>query len=239
MLSCKRKDHNKPPNYSMTPVDSPPPTPFVTFTSDDVHYHDIVPQQSPTLANNRYSYSEASEDEIVTSEDERSNHHRRDSQAARYLRQFQSPASLSERSNRTPRPHYNRSSTSNAAFSNAPSLSHTPASSTASTSIPYTPSARPLPPRTNPHSTSWSSKSVDLVTPFTKCSSMHMTSVRGPDSFTTLTGLKTHPISTTTTATGTAAGEMLSYEKKASIPSISPGQGSLKQLLISTETPAS
>ncbi|KAF1987894.1 hypothetical protein K402DRAFT_329483 [Aulographum hederae CBS 113979] len=223
--ACKRKDNTKVLSFSSYSPESPPMTPFANFTFDDIPHRDIVPQLSPTTSySNRFSYSEASDEEhTFPTEDYKygHGHTRSESEAARYLRQFQSPSSLSEESRRTPRPRYNRSSTSMANMSIAPSLSHTPNSSV-SMSMPYTPSARPLPPRTQ-HSSSYTSKSVDLVTPFAP---MPMAS---SESLTTLTGLKTPPMTRSTTDF-TAMGEM-QYEKKSSLPSLSPGHGSLKQLL--------
>jgi hypothetical protein len=145
-----------------------------------------------------------------------------DSEASRYLRQFQSATAMAETSSRPVRPRYNRASTSQATFSAAPSLSHTPASSV-SFSMPYTPSTRPLPPRTNPHSLSYGSRSIDLVTPFTHAATTPSSSPQY--------SLKSTPVSRT--STGTVEGKIL-YEKKSPLPSASPASGSLKRLFAST-----
>lgn len=145
-----------------------------------------------------------------------------DSDASRYLRQFQSAtASSTETAVRPNRPRFNRASTSQVTFSTAPSLSHTPASSV-SLSMPYTPSTRPLPPRTNPHSSSYSSKSIDLVTPW----SGTYTAPSSPPQY----SLKAAPVSHT--SINTIEGEIL--YAKSPIPSMSPANGSLGRLLAST-----
>jgi hypothetical protein len=139
------------------------------------------------------------------------------SEASRYLRQFQSSTYTAENV-RTHRPQYSRSSLSQASNSVAPSLSHTPASSV-SYSLPYTPAtSRPLPPRHNPHGSSYGSKSIDLVTPLTAPSS--------PKSY----SHKTWPISTTSTST--IEGEIV--YAKSPVPSLSAANGSLSHLLAST-----
>jgi hypothetical protein len=138
------------------------------------------------------------------------------SEASRYLRQFQS-STYSTETMRAPRPRYSRASTSQVSFSAAPSLSHTPASSV-SYSLPFTPAnARPLPPR-HPQSSSYGSKSINLVTPLTAPSSPKLYSH------------KTYPISTTSTST--IEGEIV--YAKSPVPSLSAANGSLGQLLAST-----
>jgi hypothetical protein len=139
------------------------------------------------------------------------------SEASRYLRQFQSTTYTTENA-RIHRPYYSRASTSQASASVAPSLSHTPASSF-SYSLPYTPAtSRPLPPRHNPHGSSYGSKSIDLVTPLTAPSS--------PKSY----SYKTPAISTTSTST--IEGEIV--YAKSPVPSLSAANGSLGRLLAST-----
>jgi hypothetical protein len=212
--SCRKKDSNK-------ALESPPRTPFsstFSLSDDNLPGRDIVPQRSPRAAqSNRlsYGYSEASDEEL----DQRLG---QDSEAARYLRQFQTTASQQEVWIR-PRPQMSRSSASIAAMSNAPSLSHTPAS-TASLSLPYTPSSRPLPPRSYHAraSSSFSAKSVDLVLPYAS-----QTPPTAPasvsHSFKTPAGARTY--------TENAEGELL-YEKRRTIPCASPvTAGSLKKLL--------
>jgi hypothetical protein len=173
-----------------------------------------VPQRSPTQADSKRSscaFSDISSDDNTWSVNEKSQPS--NSEAARYLRQFQSPA-YSPETARSYRPRY----ASQVSFSAAPSLSHTPASSV-SYSLPYTPAtARPLPPRHNPHSSSYGTKTIDLVTPVTAPSSPKYYSH------------KTSPISTTSTST--IEGE--SVYAKSPVPSLSAANGSLGRLLAST-----
>ncbi|KAJ4298257.1 hypothetical protein N0V90_006156 [Kalmusia sp. IMI 367209] len=222
--SCRKKDTEK--QFAFPHDQSPPLTPFSqfsNFTFEDLHFRDIVPPRSPTqLRSNRSScaFSELSSDDNALSGDEKP---RQDSDASRYLRQFQqaSYATDAAATIRPRRPHYTRASTSHVSFSMAPSLSHTPASS-ASFSLPYTPSTRPLPPRTNPHSSSYTYKSIDLVTPLTYAS----TAPSSPRQY----SLKTHP--ETATSASTIEGE-IRYQKSP-IMSMSPANGSLGRLLAST-----
>ncbi|OAK97143.1 hypothetical protein IQ06DRAFT_308218 [Phaeosphaeriaceae sp. SRC1lsM3a] len=214
--SCRKKDTEKSLTYSLEHY-SPPTTPFTNFSFDDIHFRDIVPQRSPTLPDSKRSscaFSDISSDENCWSLNEKSS--TMNSEASRYLRQFQ-PATYSSETIRAHRPRYNRASTSQVNFSAAPSLSHTPASSF-SYSLPYTPATnRPLPPR-NPHGSSYGSKSIDLVTPLTAPSS--------PKSY----SHKTSPISTTSTST--IEGEIV--YAKSPVPSLSAANGSLGRLLAST-----
>ncbi|KAF2191475.1 hypothetical protein K469DRAFT_720500 [Zopfia rhizophila CBS 207.26] len=218
--SCRKKDNEKALSY---PIDHfPPATPFANFSFEDFQFRDIVPLRSPTAPCSQRSscaFSELSSDDNAVSGDEKS---KEDSEASRYLRQFQSATATAESAVRPTRPRYNRASTSQATFSAAPSLSHTPASSV-SFSLPYTPSTRPLPPRTNPHSSSYGSRSIDLVTPFTYTA----TTPSSPPQY----SLKSMPVSQT--STGVVEGEIL-YEKKSPIPSVSPANGSLKRLFASS-----
>ncbi|KAF1997103.1 hypothetical protein P154DRAFT_298641 [Amniculicola lignicola CBS 123094] len=217
--SCRKKDDEKPLLYHLD--HSPPPTPFSNFSFEDLHFGDIVPLRSPTATRSQRSscaFSELSSDDNTTSVDEKL---RMDTEASQYLRQFQSATSAETTVRPYGRPRYNRASTSQTTFSAAPSLSHTPASSI-SFSMPYTPSCRPLPPRTNPHSSSYGSKSIDLVTPFPYAATAPST----PPQY----SLKSAPISKTSMST--ISGEFL-YEKKNFIPNMSPANSSLKQLFAS------
>ena len=217
---CKKKDHEKTlPYYSDY---SPPSTPFANFSFEDLHFRDIVAPRSPTTLPSKRSsiaLSEPSSDDNATLSDEKQ---RLDSEASRYLRQFYSGTIAPTITNvRPPRPRCTRASTSHITFSATPSLSHTPASSV-SFSLPYTPSTRPLGPRTNPHSTSHGAKSIDLVTPLVYASAMPSS----PPQY----NLKSAPISKTSTSH--IEGEIM-YEKSP-IPSVSPANGSLGRLLAST-----
>ncbi|KAJ4355856.1 uncharacterized protein N0V89_003877 [Didymosphaeria variabile] len=218
--SCRKKDTEK--HFIFPPDQSPPLTPysqFSTFSFEDLHFRDIVPPRSPTqLRSNRSScaFSDLSSDDNATSGDEKPRQH---SDASRYLRHCQL-TTYSDATVRPRRPHYVRASTSHVNFSAAPSLSHTPASSV-SYSLPYTPSTRPLPPRTNP-SSSYTYKSIDLVTPLTHAS----TAPSSPRQY----SLKSH--AETATSASTIEGEIM--YAKTPIMSMSPANGSLGRLLAST-----
>lgn len=182
-----------------------------------------MPQRSPTQPESKRSscaFSDFSSDDNTPSSDETSQ--RSDSEASRYLRKFQASSYTTERV-RPYRPRYSRASTSQVSFSTTPSLSHTPASSI-SYSLPYTPAypapttSRPLPPRNNPHSSSYGSKSIDLVTPLTAPSSPKLYSHKTP------------PISRTSTST--IEGEIV--YAKSPVPSLSAANGSLSLLISST-----
>ncbi|OCL15464.1 hypothetical protein AOQ84DRAFT_370344 [Glonium stellatum] len=219
--SCRKKDNEKILSYSLE--HSPPPTPFSSFSFfEDLPVRDIVAPRSPTAAPSQRSscaFSEASSEDNALAGDERL---KRDSEASRYLRQFQSATATAETCGRQTRPRYNRSSTSMATMSAAPSLSHTPASSV-SVSMPYTPSNRPLPPRNNPHSSSYGSRSIDLVMPLTAATTAS----------TSLGQYSLKSAASSRTSIGAVEGEIL-YEKKPTIPTVSPANGSLKQLFAST-----
>lgn len=216
-FSCRKTDTEKSLTYALEHY-SPPTTPFANFSFDDLHFRDIVPQRSPTQPESKRSscaFSDISSDDNSWSLNEKSQ--AMNFEASRYLRQFQS-ATYSAETARAHRPRYSRSSTSQVSFSAAPSLSHTPTSSI-SYSLPYTPATtRPLPPRNNPHGSSYGSKSIDLVTPLTTPSS--------PKSY----SHKTSPISTTSTST--IEGEIV--YAKSPVPSLSAANGSLGRLLAST-----
>ena len=194
---------------------SPPTTPFTNFTFDHLHYPDIIPQRSRTESHSKRNSYASSADSMDD------DNHRSDSDASNYLRQFQHTSNGTD-AIRPTRPRYERSSTSSANFSAAPSLSHTPASSY-SFSLPYTPynqpsNHRPLPPRTHG---SYASKSIDLVTPFTGPSSPKQNWYKAP------------PVSRTSMST--IEGEIM--YAKSPVPSLSPANGSLGRLLGSTPRP--
>ncbi|KAF4301265.1 life-span regulatory factor [Botryosphaeria dothidea] len=213
--SCRKKDNTK----TITFEPSPPPTPYTRYSFEDVSpSRDIIPPRSPTVAPAKrlsYGYSETSDDETPEWTEEKP----KESEATRYLRTFSCTDMTAQRT----RPNYHRSSTSTvvSTTSTAPSLSHTPTSSV-SISMPYTPSSRPLP-RRNPNGSSYGTRSIDLVNPFTAVA-VHPTTA--PSSLTQWS-LKSGP--SCQTSTGIAAGELELFEKK--IPNAaSPSQGSLKQL---------
>ncbi|KAF2678219.1 hypothetical protein K458DRAFT_317811 [Lentithecium fluviatile CBS 122367] len=217
--SCRKKDTEK--QFSFPHDYSPPASPFNSFSFDD--FRDIVPARSPTQPHSKHSscasFFEMSSDDTAASSDEKA---RKDSEASRYLRQFQSTVYSTDPAStiRPRRPQFNRVSTSHTTYSAAPSLTHTPSSSL-SYSLPYTPSTRPLPQRTNPYSSSYGSKSIDLVTPWAHAA----TAPSSPPQY------SQKGVTTSGTSTSSAQGEIL-YEKSP-IPSASPANGSLGRLLAS------
>lgn len=215
--SCRKTDTEKSLTYSFDHY-SPPTTPFGTYSFDDFTFRDIVPQRSPTQSDSKRSsmaFSDISSDDNLHSDNEKSL--RSNSDAFRYLRKFQSTTYASE-TIRSSRPRYSRASASQMSVTAAPSLSHTPTSSV-SYSLPYTPAnTRPLPPRTNPHTSSYCAKSIDLVTPLTAPSSPKQYSHKTP------------PIMRTSIST--IEGEIV--YAKSPVPSPSTASGSLGQLLNST-----
>jgi hypothetical protein len=232
--SCRRKDNSKVLSYSSIADYSPPPTPLQQFAFDDFPVRDIVPQRSPTAATNanRLSYSSFEDDDMYSEDERRPTLDRRESEAQRYLHQYQNQA---QAEHSTPRPRYNRSSTGLSMMSQAPSLSHSP-TSTVGMSFPYTPSttSRPLPPRNNPFSTSYKgySRSIELVNPFAMTPMKPITTT-APSSlhksyYDRRGSLKSGP--DTQTSNESAEGR-ISYEKllMSQSPS-SPSHGSLKQL---------
>lgn len=200
-------------------------SPFSSFYADDMHFRDIVARRPPTAPPSKRSsmvVSEMSSDDSVPFGDERPRPVRTESEASKYLRQFQSATAAVEPYVRPDRPRYSRASTASQATSSAaPSLSDTPASSI-SYSMPYTPSTRPLPPRTNPHVSSYGSRSIELVTPFSVG-----TTASSPPQY----SLKSNAVSKT--SPGTVEGEIL-YEKRTPLPPVATVPGSLKSLFDST-----
>jgi len=215
---------------------SPPLTPLQPFSSEDLPVRDIIPQRSPTaITNNRYSYSDLSEDSLQFSEDDRRRPVRnvQDSEAALYLRSFHTVEAQVEMMSRTPRPRYNRSSTSIAGLSTAPSLSDSPSSADA-LSMPYTPSNRPLPTRYNPFSSSsCSTRTADLVNPF---------AIVQPVMPTTAPSSLSHPYSFKSRAVTSQSADLaegdVAYDRRGPISSSSPSHASLKQMFRFSEMQA-
>lgn len=140
---------------------------------------------------------------------------RNESEAAHYLSQFRRFDPSIEYNIQPASYEHNRFSTSNSA---APSLSHTP-TSVVSTSGSY----RPLPRRGDPFSASFSSFSVDLITPVLNTESLAVP----------LSPHYRSPSVGSVDSTGTAfhmANREMTYEKKPLSPDNSMASGSLKQL---------
>ncbi|PVH98410.1 hypothetical protein DM02DRAFT_596040 [Periconia macrospinosa] len=213
--SCRRKDTEKQLSYSFDY--SPPMSP--SLTSAENHFRDIVAPRSPTqLPSKRSSiaFSDMSLDDHTPTAASQCEKARHESEASRYLRQFQATTFSSDATStaRPRRPGHNRSYTSHTT-STTPSLSHTPASSV-SYSLPYTPATRPLPPR---NYSSYASKSIELVTPWPYST----TAPLSPPKY----SMKSAP--TIERTSSIIEGEIL-YEKSP-VPSISPANGSLGRLL--------
>src|ERR1700761_308160 len=91
--SCRKRDKS---TSSYTADHSPPLTPYTQFSPEDLPVRDIIPPRSPTAAprSNRSSIfypSDTDTDSLSPSESASvSSHARTESEAARYLRQFQS-----------------------------------------------------------------------------------------------------------------------------------------------------
>ena len=152
-ISCRKKDHNKPLHESILPPElSPLPSRRTSmYLSDDL----ASPTYSPTtIRPPSLAFSDSSDSSF---HDPASPYTRNESEVAHYLSQFQpSPSSIEYGA---PSMNYDRTRLS-VSHNGEPSLSHTP-SSLVSTSGSY----RPLPRRGDPFSASFSSFSVDLITP--------------------------------------------------------------------------
>lgn len=203
--SCRRKDHNKPLSQSILPSDpSPQPTtPRSSYFFDDAH--EILPLRSPTVV--RPPSLAFSDDSSDTSED-RPYERRSESDISQYLSHHRYGSGEHSPRRASYEPY-------------TPSLSYTPAS-LMSNGGSYL-SARPLAGRKNPYSASFSSLSVDLVTP-----------VVNTEPLTAPTNLSRQDASlrsgaSTSTAFRVAQGEM-SYENKEHMSGTSPSKGSLRQL---------
>jgi len=216
--SCRKKDSNKTISATFLLGDqSPQLNPLKTnFAPDDFPVRDIVPKRSPTtpITPNR-SHSSLCSASLHLSDDEIPPPPK-ESEATRYLRLFQSPEAQAKAASRKSRPpRHSRSSTSIAALSSdTPSLSHSPTLSD-SPSLPFTPfTDRPLPPRTNPYSSSCASRSTDLVNPFATLS-LETCATTAPANIVHGYGygysFKSVPV--LGTSTGIAEGEVFRYEK--------------------------
>jgi hypothetical protein len=147
--SCRRKDHNKPLSHSILPSEPSPPPTTPRSSYFDENQHDILPLRSPTVVRPpSLAYSDDSSD--MSGNEEHHPYRRSESDTFQYLAHYRHASG--EYSSR--RASYEPCT---------PSLSYTPAS-LISPGGSYL-SARPLPGRKNPYCASFSSLSVDLVTP--------------------------------------------------------------------------
>ncbi|TIA55919.1 hypothetical protein D6C79_00209 [Aureobasidium pullulans] len=207
--SCRRKDHNKPLSHSILPSEpSPQPTtPRSSYFFDDHNQHEILPMRSPTVVRPpSLAFSDDSSD--LSGNEEHPMYRRSESDGSRYLSHYRHSSGEHSPRRASYEPY-------------TPSLSHTPGSllSTVGSYL----STRPLPGRKNPYSASFSSLSVDLVTP-----------VVNTEPLTASTDLAHQNASlrssaSTSTAFRVVEGEM-SYDKKDYASGTSPSKGSLRQL---------
>lgn len=216
-FSCRKKDHNKPLHESVLPPETPsqPPSRRTSYFGEDSLHSEASPSWSPmAIRPPSIACSDSSESSIY---DARSPFTRNESEAAHYLSQFRPVESACDNIPHAPTHERSRPSTS---YSVAPSLSHTPTSIMTSGSYM---SMRPLPRRSNPFSASFSSFSVDLITPI-----IHIDPSTAPssphcrDASVSSTG-------STNTAFHTVDGEM-KYDKQPYVSDASMSQGSLRQL---------
>ncbi|KAI4722034.1 hypothetical protein E4T48_01598 [Aureobasidium sp. EXF-10727] len=206
--SCRRKDHNKPLSHSILPSEpSPQPTtPRSSYFFDD-NQHEILPMRSPTVVRPpSLAFSDDSLD--LSASEEQPNYRRSESDGSRYLTHYRHNSGDHSPRRASCDPY-------------TPSLSHTPTSLVSNVGS-YL-STRPLPGRKNPYSASFSSLSVDLVTP-----------VVNTESLTASTDLSHQKASlrssaSTSTAFRVVEGEM-SYGNRDYMPDTSPSKGSLRQL---------
>lgn len=207
--SCRRKDHNKPLSHSILPSEpSPQPTtPRSSYFFDDHNQHEILPMRSPTVVRPpSLAFSDDSSD--LSGNEDHPMYRRSESDGSRYLSHYRHSSGEHSPRRASYEPY-------------TPSLSHTPGSllSTVGSYL----STRPLPGRKNPYSASFSSLSVDLVTP-----------VVNTEPLTASTDLAHQNASlrssaSTSTAFRVVEGEM-SYDKKDYASGTSPSKGSLRQL---------
>ncbi|KAI5195428.1 hypothetical protein E4T42_07372 [Aureobasidium subglaciale] len=206
--SCRRKDHNKPLSHSILPSEpSPQPiTPRSSYFFED-NQHEILPMRSPTVVRPpSLAFSDDSSD--LSGSEEQPAYRRSESDGYRYLSHYRYSSTDQSPRRASYEPY-------------TPSLSHTP-TSLLSTVGSYL-SARPLPGRKNPYSASFSSLSVDLVTPVVNTEPLTASTDLSHQS----TSLRSSV--STSTAFRVVEGEM-SYEKKDYASGTSPSKGSLRQL---------
>ena len=248
-LSCRKKDSTMSHTAPLILEQTPPASPFsANFSVDDLPIRDILPRRSPTARRPRsLARSDTSRDEDGDSSHDRTV---RDSEASRYLRQFQSSASLSDVRTNGCRSEAQRSYSSTT-MNTTPSLSfsHTPTSSTCASVAHSFSNNSTLHPRTTPQSTSLSTRGLDLVLPATVYPASSQPST--PSGFSkaeataTATSLSTAPLQSASATKSlpamakpsddVAADALLTYPKQWPLPTPwepgSPGAaGSLKQL---------
>lgn len=207
--SCRRKDHNKPLSHSILPSEpSPQPTtPRSSYFFDDHNQHEILPMRSPTVVRPpSLAFSDDSSD--LSGNEEHPMYRRSESDGSRYLSHYRHSSGEHSPRRASYEPY-------------TPSLSLTPGSllSTVGSYL----STRPLPGRKNPYSASFSSLSVDLVTPVVNTEPLTASTDLAHQN----TSLRSS--ASTSTAFRVVEGEM-SYDKKDYASGTSPSKGSLRQL---------
>lgn len=211
-----------------------------TLCHDSLPFRNIIPQRTPTAVHYHNPFGSAWNKAISSQTtgplfaSEPLDSSANDSEAARYLRQVQTGMQTSPVSPRNPRDPGNDTpvpSLSLAAFSCAFSAPGSPTSTSSA--------FRPLQSRSNPlgSSTSFSSRSVDLVTPISRATlaspacQASACYFEPQDQYSHVsTGLKSPPVSGTTFAI--AEEDMRLYEKKPAVGSfeLRAGQGTLKRM---------
>ncbi|KAI9809433.1 MAG: hypothetical protein M1827_006869 [Pycnora praestabilis] len=234
------KDTNKSPTYTLvTTVPSPPMTTLSPLSCDDRPPRVIIPQASPTTRriSTPFHPGNSPSSDLSNNRQSRAKISKTSSEAHDYLQKFHRTTSRSavldsdacsfeilNTLTRSPDPsNSSRHHEEGILTMTAPSLSSTVSSSIASS--PYSFSTRPLPPRLNPDSYSAGSRSIDLVTPFTPCAG----------ALSVPAGANYHSYSKVGDGTMSAVGAGivpadLLYEKKWTLPSVSPSKSSLQQL---------
>jgi len=247
---CRRRDMNKPLSQSapsVHPFDSWPNTPTHSLLSFETLSppRDIVPQRSPTaITSNRLSftdlYSAASSDfeddaqlfpEDASYRSRGLRHRRQESEAARYLRQFQPIGESMFKPSRRPKPQSRASTVSlepSLSHSHSPSPGTSPSTQSGLSSLPLIYS-RPLPSRVNPYSTSFGNKSISLVTPLAG-----PTSLPQSKSTSNLPGLRSKPSVATSVGADDLPNQLLpeelNYEKKLVVGTAPDSQSQLRSL---------
>ncbi|KAL1305865.1 hypothetical protein AAFC00_004015 [Neodothiora populina] len=208
--NCRKKDHNKPLEESILPPEMSPQISSrrASYMGEDVSY-DLAMRSPTAVRPPSLAFSDSSDSSSLY--DRRSSYARHDSDVANYLSHFAQFEHDAEHNRRG----LGRPSTSN---STAPSLSHTP-TSVVSTSGSY----RPLPRRGDPFSASFSSFSVDLITPV-----INMDVPVGPANLHCRAASVGSTASTDTAFRST--DKDMNYQKVLFSPGSSVPNGSLKQL---------
>ncbi|KAI9737045.1 MAG: hypothetical protein M1834_000635 [Cirrosporium novae-zelandiae] len=223
--SCRKKDSAKPITY---PMASPTSTysPFDPDTTCTTPPRNVVTPRSPTTPVTRIppQLHDFKQDLDPTEWKPKVVGRTGNSEALQYLSKYHhSTSSLNNAGGVAPQRHlFARSSTTSMAGLVTPPLTTaSTASSSLSTSPPYSFAMRPLAPRHNPFSY-YAAKSIDLVTPHATAGLTELTAFSVPHAL---------PMNTQAIENGsTQLDDGLSYEKRSAFPFIETAKGSLGQL---------